>query len=255
MRTSLLVCMSLILAVIAGCGGKSSSEAQRGQMGGGQRGTKPYTIRGETYYPLLSAHGFREEGIASWYGRDFHGKKTANGERYDMHGMTAAHKLLPFNTQVKVTNKSNGKSIVVRINDRGPFVANRVIDLTRTGAQKLDMLGPGTAPVVVESIGTVPGLKPLPASGRTSATGVAGTAANYDLTGRFYVQIGAFSSKANADNLVGRMQAAGFSARTYYSDQVCFWRVQVGPYSTLSHAEEAGRRLLVEYPQNFVVAE
>ena len=118
--------------------GSGKSDSAKGGSGSkGPRGTKPYTIRGKTYYPLLSAHGFRETGIASWYGPDFHGKLTANGERYDMHGMTAAHKLLPFGTQVKVTNKSNGRSIVVRVNDRGPFVANRVIDLTRTGADRL----------------------------------------------------------------------------------------------------------------------
>lgn len=89
-------------------------------------------------------------GVASWYGPGFHGRTTANGERYDMHGMTAAHKSLPFGTQVKVTNRNNGKSVVVRINDRGPYVGKRIIDLSRTAADTIDMIGPGTAEVIVE---------------------------------------------------------------------------------------------------------
>lgn len=203
----------------------------------GPRGTKPYTIRGKTYYPLLSAHGFREEGIASWYGSDFHGKKTANGERYDMHGMTAAHKLLPFGTKVKVTNRNNGKSIVVRINDRGPFVSNRVIDLTKTGAQKLDMIAQGTAPVSLETIGTVPGLK----------DGV--------LKGHFYVQVGAFSSEKNARNLVAKLKHEDEGGRTFYADDLGFWRVQAGPYDSLNAAEKAADRLRPQYPSSFPVAE
>lgn len=203
----------------------------------GAPGTKPYTIRGKTYHPILNAHGFREEGIASWYGKDFHGKKTANGERYDMYSMTAAHKLLPFGTTVKVTNKSNGKSIVVRINDRGPFVANRVIDLTRTGAERIGMIANGTAPVRLESVGTVRGLE------------------DGDMLGRFYVQVGAFGNRSNAERLVAGLQREGLSARTYFAEQVSFWRVQVGPYPSLNRAEQEAAALLTKYPGNFVVAE
>lgn len=92
-------------------------------------------------------------GVASWYGPGFHGRLTANGERYDMYGMTAAHKTLKFGTKVKVTNDRNGKSVTVRINDRGPFVGGRVIDLSRSAADAIDMVGPGTAPVTIEVVG------------------------------------------------------------------------------------------------------
>lgn len=144
----------LLVAALAlsGCSLHQSSSGKAGSASYGKRGFKPYTIRGKTYYPLQSAHGFKEEGIASWYGSDFHGKATASGERYDMYGMTAAHKTLPLGTQVRVTNKRNGRSILVCINDRGPFIDDRVIDLTHTGAKQLGMLGPGTAHVVVEHV-------------------------------------------------------------------------------------------------------
>ena len=237
--TVLLLCLFIpLIAGQLGCSLRGgSTDPGKTSSAKGPRGTKPYTIKGKTYYPLLSAHGFREEGIASWYGPGFHGEKTANGERYDMHGMTAAHKLLPFGTELKVTNKSNGRSIVVRVNDRGPFVADRVIDLTKTGAERIGMLGKGTAPVVLESIGTVPGLE------------------DGNLKGRFYVQVGAFANKSNADRLVGELSRGGKGGRTYYAEQVGFWRVQAGPYASLNEAESAATGMQREYPGNFVVAE
>ncbi len=117
------------------------------------RGTKPYTVRGEKYYPLQTAYGYDEEGIASWYGPGFHGKKTANGETFNQNAMTAAHTLLPLGTTVRVTNLENDKSITVRINDRGPFVHDRLIDLSRRAAERLDMREQGTARVRVVSVG------------------------------------------------------------------------------------------------------
>jgi len=114
---------------------------------------KPYTIRGIKYYPTVVSVGDKFTGIASWYGPSFHGKLTSNGETYNMHDMTAAHKTLPMNTIVKVTNKSNGLVTVVRINDRGPFIATRIIDLSNAAAHKIDMVGKGTAPVKIEVLG------------------------------------------------------------------------------------------------------
>lgn len=241
-RLCCLMPVFILVAALALCacslgGGGFSSKPAGVTAKKGAAGTKPYTIRGKTYYPLLSSHGFSEQGIASWYGKDFHGKKTANGERYDMYGTTAAHKLLPFGTMVKVTNKENGKSIVVRINDRGPFVANRVIDLTRTGAESIGMIARGTAPVILETQGSVTGLK------------------DGDLAGRFYVQVGAFANQSNADRLVAALKDKGKNARTYYAEQVAFWRVQAGPYSTLHKAEAEADALQSVYPGNFVVAE
>lgn len=114
---------------------------------------RPYTVHGRTYYPTVVNIGDTFKGTASWYGPNFHGKWTSNGERYNMYGFTAAHKTLPMNTILKVTNLRNGKSVVVRVNDRGPFVANRIIDLSKVAAQKIDMIGTGTAPVKLEVIG------------------------------------------------------------------------------------------------------
>ncbi len=242
---AVLLLLALTLALAAGCGknvvrGGSGLSGAPGQGTGSSapRGSKPYTIQGQTYYPLLSADGYSEQGIASWYGKDFHGKLTANGERYDMYGMTAAHKILPFGTQVRVTNLNNNRSIVVRINDRGPFVSNRVIDLTRTGAEKLDMIAEGTAPVRLETLGSVQGLS------------------DGDLTGRFYVQVGAFARKENADALSAALRQQGYGVRVYFSDQVGYWRVQVGPYASLKRAESAASgRVGADFPGSFIVAQ
>ncbi|MDR1359765.1 MAG: septal ring lytic transglycosylase RlpA family protein [Deltaproteobacteria bacterium] len=228
-----LTCCALFLS---GCALFRSADESTAPVSG-KRGTKPYTVRGKTYYPLSSANGYREEGVASWYGKDFHGKTTANGERYDMYGATAAHKILPFGTKVKVTNTRNGRSIVVRINDRGPFVANRIIDLTNTGAKALDMLASGTAPVILEAVGSVKGLS------------------RGNLSGVFYIQTGAFGSRQNADRLVSSLKAQGLAARTFFSPAVNLWRVQAGPYRSLRQAEKAALSLDDEFPGNFVMAE
>jgi rare lipoprotein A len=114
---------------------------------------QPYVIRGIKYYPTVVSVGDQFNGNASWYGPDFHGKSTSNGEVYDMYAMTAAHKTLPMNTIVKVTNNTNGLSTVVRVNDRGPFVETRIIDLSKSAANKINLVGVGTAPVTVEVLG------------------------------------------------------------------------------------------------------
>ena len=236
----LLLCFCLALngCYINRIGGSGSGNKGTSSSGGAVRGSKPYTIRGVTYYPLASGVGYSEEGIASWYGDDFHGKKTANGEVYDMYSMTAAHKLLPFNTKLKVTNLSNGKSIVVRVNDRGPFVEKRIIDLTHTGASSLGMMGPGTARVRVESVGAVAGLTQ-----------------GGDMKGTFYIQIGAFGQRENAKRLAERVKSSGKNSRHYYAEAVSFWRVQVGPYESLQKAENDRASLRGEFPSSFVVAE
>ena len=114
---------------------------------------RPYVIRGIKYYPTVVSVGDEFDGVSSWYGPDFHGKLTSNGETYNMYDMTAAHKTLPMNTIVKVTNHNNGRTTVVRINDRGPFISTRIIDLSKAAAKKIDMIGTGTAPVTIEVLG------------------------------------------------------------------------------------------------------
>jgi rare lipoprotein A len=112
-----------------------------------QKPSKPYVVQGKRYEPLTTAEGFVQEGLASSYGRDFHGKKTSNGELFNMQAMTAAHKTLPFGVYVKVEHKKTGKEVTVRINDRGPFVGNRIIDLSEGAAVRLGLLQEGVAPV------------------------------------------------------------------------------------------------------------
>lgn len=114
---------------------------------------RSYTVAGKRYHPTVVQKGETFQGVASWYGPNFHGKKTSNGEKYNMYAMTAAHKTLPMNTVLRVSNKKNGRSVVVRINDRGPFVKSRIIDLSKAAAKKLDMLATGTAPVALEILG------------------------------------------------------------------------------------------------------
>lgn len=116
--------------------------------------TNPYVVFGQRYYPIKDATGYRKRGVASWYGGKFHGRKTANGERYDMHQLTAAHTTLPLPTWVKVTNLRNGATVTVRVNDRGPFVKNRLIDLSYAAAQQLGMVEDGTTLVEIEAIPT-----------------------------------------------------------------------------------------------------
>ncbi|WP_104684958.1 septal ring lytic transglycosylase RlpA family protein, partial [Helicobacter bizzozeronii] len=128
-------------------GGMINSEAmQRATM-------RPYKVGGKTYYPTKVAVGQTFDGYASWYGPNFHARKTSNGETYNMYAHTAAHKTLPMNTIVKVTNKDNNKSTIVRINDRGPFVPNRIIDLSNIAARDIEMVGKGVAPVKLEVLG------------------------------------------------------------------------------------------------------
>jgi rare lipoprotein A len=150
---------------------------------------KPYTINGKTYYPTMVSTGDTFSGTASWYGKDFHGKKTSNGEIYDMYKMTSAHKTFPMNTIVKVTNTKNGKSTVVRINDRGPFVQNRIIDLSYAAALALNVVNSGTAPVKVEVLG-------FDGNAETYAKNAA--LKQSIVINDFDVQIGAFRKKSGA---------------------------------------------------------
>ncbi|MRJ02978.1 MAG: septal ring lytic transglycosylase RlpA family protein [Epsilonproteobacteria bacterium] len=123
---------------------------------------KPYEINGVTYYPTVVKVGEKFQGVASWYGSDFHGKLTSSGEPFNMHDFTAAHKTLPMNTMVKVTNLKNGRSVIVRINDRGPFVKDRIIDLSYAAAKKIGIIETGTAPVELEILGFDSTINTLP---------------------------------------------------------------------------------------------
>ena len=227
-----LLCIIALLcsALLSGCGSRSWHK-------GGVPGSRPYTVRGKTYYPLKSAKGFVEEGTASWYGPGFHGKTTANGETYNQYAMTAAHKILPLGTQVRVTHLGNGRSIIVRINDRGPFVDDRVIDLSRAAASRLNVVGPGTARVRIQSLG---GVERMQEDG--------------DLTGAFYVQVGAFADRINADNLISILSQSGNRGRLVYGSNN-MWNVQVGPWPDSFGAQRQLDVFRAMYPGAFVVGD
>ncbi|PLX95236.1 MAG: septal ring lytic transglycosylase RlpA family lipoprotein [Desulfuromonas sp.] len=203
---------------------------------------KPYVVNGVRYDPLLSCEGFVEEGVASWYGPDFHGKKTSNGETYDMYAMTAAHKTLPLGASVKVVNQRNGLETVVRVNDRGPFVAGRIIDLSYAAAKKLDVVGPGTAPVRIETLG--------------GHGGAARESAKRDLELVYTVQIGAFSSRDNAERLAATLRPESGEAVVVEAqvEKRLFYRVWAGRYPTQDGAEQARQRFKTKgYGSGFVV--
>lgn len=213
--------------------------------------TKPYKIAGKTYRPMASAKGFSQTGKASWYGKKFHGRKTANGEIYNMYAMTAAHKTLPLGTWVRVHNLANKKSIVVRVNDRGPFVQGRIIDLSYTAAKKIGVVGPGTAPVKIVALGRAS------SDPYTSKKPVTYTPLNY-FKGNFTVQVGAFKDRANAERLRKKLGRLYDNAHiTVYTDyRGRFHRVRVGRYTSLDRAERFSRQLVLDGAKSaFAVAE
>jgi rare lipoprotein A len=187
-----------------------------------------YDVFGIRYFVLSSSVGYRERGVASWYGPGFHKVRTSTGEAYDMYGMTAAHKTLPLPAYVQVTNLQNGRSIVVRVNDRGPFVGNRIIDLSYTAAAKLDMLRNGTAMVEVRTV-DAPTVPPAPQTAAPSSVPAAPVTA---ATPALFVQAGAFADPANADRLVEKLRGGGYGKVFVRDDQIAgrrMYRVRIGP--------------------------
>ncbi len=197
-----------------------------------QRGNPPfYDVLGKRYHVLPTSAGYVERGVASWYGRDFHGLATSSGEVYNMHAMTAAHTTLPLPTWVEVTNLANGKRVVVKVNDRGPFVANRLIDLSYAAATALDMVQLGTTRVEVRVIAPPPDA--YRAEGTVAATPTAPTTTEAAIAAeRMFLQIGAFSEVENAERLVARLRASGFANSAVVSeagDRRSMHRVWLGP--------------------------
>ena len=240
---------------------------------------RPYEVFGQRYVPLASVQPFRQRGLASWYGKRFHGQKTSSGERYDMYAMTAAHKTLPIPSYARVTRVGTGRSVIVRINDRGPFHAGRIIDLSYAAAWRLGIVQTGSGEVEVEAI--VPGAQgaqstadaeppatavsvavqpiattaptaqalpletaaaePAPAPAAPSAAPSAAPAAAPSMSRGIFLQVGAFSSRDNAEKLRAQLASAEQKGELVRLDGL--WRVQLGPYGSPDEARSAAERL------------
>ncbi len=215
---------------------------------------RPYEVMGVSYAPVKERENFRQEGVASWYGKRFHGKKTASGEIYDMYGMTAAHPTLPIPSYVKVTSLDSGKSVIVRINDRGPFHSNRVIDLSYTAAFKLGLLGKGSGRVRVESIGPNTGaIRPVALAENEAGNEVRNEVMNEAgpdgspnsvIKPGYYVQLGMFGNLDNAQKLLSRArEALAVSAELVQVALVGkMHRVSLGPFASRREASAWARK-------------
>jgi rare lipoprotein A len=186
--------------------------------------TLPYRVDGRVYYPLSNSSGFSQEGIASWYGRDFHGKLTSNGEVYNMNSLTAAHKTLPFNSVVLVTHRKSGKSVTVRINDRGPFVGDRIIDLSYSAASRLGMAETGTAPVSLRVIKSAQSSPARNAVGASAKKGI------------YSVQVGVFGDIENARKISKQFNNSRIFAVKQSNRKL--YKILVGKYSNYEKALE-----------------
>ncbi len=199
-------------------------------------GNSPYTALGKRFVPMREARGFSQTGYASWYGRKYHGNRTSSGEEYDMYAMTAAHPVLPLPSYVRVRNLANNREVTVKVNDRGPFLNDRIIDLSYMAAKKLGVVETGTAKVKIHTVFA----GDTPRANRQLAAAPAAAPVAVAAGGSFMLQAGSFGSPANAEMLVRRLESGGYgnvrvqqvtvSGRNYH-------RVQVGPYPDRRSAE------------------
>ena len=218
--------------LLAGCAGNPPLPESGGTETSVPRAGNPpfYRVNGRRYHLLETAEGYRERGVASWYGTKFHGRPTASGEIYDMYALTAAHKTLPIPSWVHVRNLENGREVVLRVNDRGPFVKNRLIDLSYEAARRLEVIGPGTALVEVRVVPDPSGATLVKTAHRVPARPVSLPAGAPD---GFFVQVGAFSDEANAARMQDRLRALGFDNVVVQQGgpPEPAYRVQVGPFT------------------------
>jgi rare lipoprotein A len=263
-RSLLLLAFALLLGLGSGCATKKAPEYKEGEVPAkpGKKRSKapatqrPYVINGITYYPIPTASGYVEQGIASWYGEPFHGKKTSNGETYNMFGDTAAHKTLPMDTILLVKNLENGRSTVVRINDRGPFVQERIIDLSLTKAKDIGLVGKGTARVEIVAMGAqqpdetslvaaTPG-KPAE-GGKASSKPKVPPIPDFD-KGNFYVQVGAFIKIENARTLAKAFAKRGRDViiQQYPAAGMNLYRVMIFASNSLAKAKLYEKELEAE---------
>ncbi len=222
--------------------------------------TSPYTVLGRTYYPLQDARGYSEVGIASWYGDDFHGKKTASGDIYDMYAISAAHKTLPLGTVVRVTNLQNGRQVDLLVNDRGPFVDGRIIDLSYGAARQLGSARAGVVKVRVAAIGSYAAPSSYLADNRQSRPAPQQAAsrpapAQQAAQTAYYIRVGAFAVEENALRLRDRLVQSGFPGsriRTMIQGGREVHVVQAGVFRDMDQARTALIQLRTEFPGSFI---
>ncbi|NYT58020.1 septal ring lytic transglycosylase RlpA family protein [Alcaligenaceae bacterium] len=316
MRSALLMLLGAGLLVLAGCSGPGGSSTSSSKGGGyykddgpgsnipddiaaipnatprlekhAKANFRPYVVFGKRYVPVSDEKPFRQQGTASWYGRKFHGNKTANGETYDMYAMSAAHPTLPLPSYARVTHASNGRSIIVRVNDRGPFHSKRIIDLSYVAAAKLGLIGPGSGQVIVEAITNqdirdgnfeqAPEPRPVPVAPPaapapppiliTATEPVAPRPATPDAlaalqhkessfsptppANQIYLQFAAFSAANTAENLAQEigMQIKSVESRPVHVQASSeLYRVRIGPYPSRTAAVNAAIRIQQETGQ------
>jgi rare lipoprotein A len=210
---------------------------------------RPYTVFGQTYVPVVNKEPGKERGLASWYGRKFHGQKTSSGEVYDMFAMTAAHKTLPIPSYARVTNLANGKSVVVRVNDRGPFHSKRIIDLSYAAAKKIGILAKGSGMVEVERVFAGMPSEPAQAAAASAAPPIPEASAietplvSKEASG-LWLQLGAFGSADSAAQFRDRVQrdlSLDQPIQVVTRDGLA--RVRMGPYRSLEEAAAAGDKV------------
>jgi len=210
-----------------------------------------YDVLGKRYYTLKTSQGYRERGIASWYGTKFHGRRTSSGETYDMYAMTAAHKTLPLPTYVEVTNLENGRKVVVKVNDRGPFHEGRIIDLSYTAASKLGVLAKGTAQVEVRAIN-------VNEAPRSVVTEVEYPQTNKGLAS-LYLQVGAFSTESRANQIKQQIQQKIADAVVVVPPNAGgknLYKVRIGPLANVEYGDSLANRLVdLGYKDVHVVVE
>ena len=212
-------------------------------LGCAHRGVAPATTRPSSPPPEVTPvdEGWTEKGIASWYGEPYHGRRTASGEVYDMHRMTAAHKTLPFGSIVKVDRRDTGADVKVRINDRGPFIEGRIIDLSYAAAKKIGLDHDGVAPVKINVVGREE-IQPVPAPMTTPG----------ESQGCFWVQVAAFSDRGRASRAEAELELAGEEA-VMLEGTDGLWRVRVGPFDREKAAEKARNRVTDAWPGAHIV--
>ncbi len=298
-RLTLAAALAILLAACSGTPRRSAEHVKSlpppGNVADAVPRTEPrsthgnppfYDVNGQRFTVLASADHYVERGVASWYGPDFHGHNTSSGERYDMYGMTAAHKTLPIPCYARITNLSNGRSVVVRINDRGPFVGNRIVDLSYSAATRLDIVRTGTAFVELRTVGpeaSGPALStpivaaaappPVPSAAAATPTATVSAApapAEAELPPvpeppepgdsepataplALYIQVGAFADEGNAQRLIQRLQSAGiprvFSLAGSEPGRT-LRRVRIGPIATVEEFDRLAAQLAtLGYPE------